>query len=70
MDGYNRASTFRGGGLYDTSHPLSLPSLLRIGVTIAVVVILCKMGRTIPSFRIALAMEKGNWKHNNTKKLK
>ena len=28
------------------------------------------MGRTIPSFRIALAMEKGNWKHNNTKKLK
>jgi hypothetical protein len=25
------------------------------------------MGRTIPSFRIALAIEKADWKHNNKK---
>jgi hypothetical protein len=27
------------------------------------------MGRTIPSFSIALAIEKMDWKHNNNKKL-
>ena len=28
MDGYNRASTFRGGGLYDASHPLVIFNII------------------------------------------